>query len=59
MPGTPKQAEAAERELGRASRSELRDRPAAIPGQQPLEAGRPRRADEATSPAPESAEQGP
>jgi hypothetical protein len=55
----PEEAKAAERELGQKSRSELRDRPASVSAEQPLDPSRSRWADEATSPPPEGAKQGP
>ena len=58
MPHTPIESKAAERELGRASASQLRDGSAPAAVEQPLDASRPLWTDKTSSPASERAEQG-
>src|SRR5688500_9543536 len=55
----PKETEAAERELRGEPRPELRDRPTSASGEQPLDSGGARRANQATSSPPEGSQQGP
>ena len=59
MRGTPKEAKAAERELGRTPRPKLRDRPTPPSDEQPFDPRRPSRSQLDSCPAPQRAEEGP